>query len=286
VAGSKYEADMYLAVSPAASTPKMFVDDKSIELVEDAAGVKTGKVEFTVQGSDFSADGIANRTFKARIELHGKEYEQDIMYNIAQPVIRVATGHIPTLYMNCGNAVNIEVPALGAAYQPDFSATGAQILKGERPGSVTIIPSERRVIVGVSNNGVKIGNQEFEAKPIPRPHFEVYQGNSGINIREGVRGPSLTSIRVVAIAEEDFYREVPKDASFRIRSMEVVHARGTAPISRMTVTSENIELSGWRSQLRPGDNIVIEVKTVTRQTYLGTEEIVSLGTEIYRIPIN
>jgi hypothetical protein len=54
----------------------------------------------------------------------------------------------------------------------------------------------------------------------------------------------------------------------------------------MTATNESIELGAWRAQLRPGDNIVIEVKTVTRRTFLGGDERVDVGTEIFRIPVN
>ena len=47
--------------------------------------------------------------------------------------------------MNCGNTVFIEVPALGTNYNPTFSAAAsAEIIKGDKPGKVTIIPKAKK----------------------------------------------------------------------------------------------------------------------------------------------
>ena len=67
--------------------------------------------------------------------------------------------------------------------------------------------------------------------------------------------------------------------------MEVIHARGRSPINTMTATNENIDVGRWRSQFKPGDNIVVEIKTVTRRTYEGSDERVEVKSEIIRIPL-
>jgi len=53
----------------------------------------------------------------------------------------------------------------------------------------------------------------------------------------------------------------------------------------MTATNENIDMSSWRAQFRPGDRIVIEIKTVTRRTYKGEDEKVEVKSEIINVPI-
>jgi gliding motility-associated protein GldM len=285
-AGAKYKAEMFITASNSSYQPEFFRNGQKLEVISDpATGVKMGKVEFPATATSYDKDGLSKQTFKALIKLNQKDYEQDITYYVAQPIIRVTTGNAPTLYMNCGNNVNIEVPTLGTNYNPDFRPTGAEVRKGDKPGKVTIIPTQRKVTIAVSSGGVFIGNQPFDVKPIPRPHFEIKSGNQTVNMKDGVKSSSLTSLRVAAVPEENFKQEVPQDAVYRIRSMEVIHARGTAPVNRMTATNENIELGAWRSNLRPGDNIVIEVKTVTRKTFLGGDERVEVGTEIFRIPI-
>jgi hypothetical protein len=67
--------------------------------------------------------------------------------------------------------------------------------------------------------------------------------------------------------------------------MEVIQARGTSPINRMTATNEVLDLGAWRAGFRPGDRIVIEIKTVTRRTFKGQEEKVEVRNEVKTVPI-
>lgn len=286
-AGSTYEADMFLSGSSSSFTPEMSMDGKPLELVDDVSGIKMGKVKFTATAGAYDPKtNLARKTFSAEIHMKDTIIKQDIEYFVAKPIIRVTTGNAPTLYMNCGNSVMIEVPALGTNYNPTFSGNGAKIFKGDKPGRVTIVPSQRKVSVTVSNAGTVLGTEPFDVKPIPRPRY-VPKESSGkeINLKTGIRGSALASFRIVAEADENFKQEVPKDANYRIRTMEVIHARGTAPINTMTATNENIDVSRWRAQFKPGDNIVVEIKTVTRRTYEGSDERVEVKSEIIRIPL-
>jgi gliding motility-associated protein GldM len=285
-AGAKYEADMFITASSSAVVPEFYKDGQRLEVITDPTGVKMGKVSFTAVGGGYNAEGQAKKTFKAEIKINDQVYPQEVEYFVAQPVIRVTTGNAPTLYMNCGNTVNIEVPALGTNYNPSFSPSGAEVIKGDKPGKVTIIPSQRKVTINVSNGGTSIGSQNFDVKNIPRPRY-VPTDNSGkeISQKDGVRASAFTGMRVKAEADENFKQEVPKDATYRIRSMDVIHARGTAPVNRITATNENLDFNAWRSQFRPGDRIVIEIKTVTRRTFKGEDEKVEVKSEIINVPI-
>jgi gliding motility-associated protein GldM len=285
-AGAKYEADMFITASSSAVVPDFFKDGQKLEVITDVTGVKMGKVSFPAVGGGYNSEGLAKKTFKAKIQINEQVYEQDVEYFVAQPVIRVTTGNAPTLYMNCGNTVNIEVPALGTNYNPSFSSSGAEVIKGDKPGKVTIIPSQRKVNINVSNGGTSIGTQNFDVKNIPRPRY-VPTDNAGkeISQKDGVRASAFTGMRVKAEADENFKQEVPKDATYRIRSMEVIHARGTAPVNRITATNENLDFTPWRAQFRPGDRIVIEIKTVTRRTFKGEDEKVEVKSEIINVPI-
>jgi gliding motility-associated protein GldM len=286
-AGAKYRAQMFITASSSAIIPDFYMNGEKLPVVDDPqTGVKMGLVEFNATGGGYDASGMAKKTFTAKIDLADTSYTKVIEYFVAAPVIKVTTGNAPTLYMNCGNNVNIEVPALGTNYNPSFSPNGAEVIKGTKPGQVTIIPKQRKVTVGVNNGGVNLGNVQFDVKPIPRPRF-VAKDNSGkdVDMKLGLKGTSLTGMRIVAEAEENFKQEVPKDAVYRIRVMEVIHARGTAPIHRMNASNEVLDLATWRSSFKPGDQIVVEIKTVTRRTYKGEDEKVDIRSEILRVPI-
>lgn len=286
-AGATYEADLFISASSSSFIPEMYKDGQKLELFDDPSGVKMGKVKFVATGGNYDpATGLAKKTYTAEIKLPDTTLREVIEYYVAEPVIKVTTGNAPTLYMNCGNTVSIEVPSLGTNYNPSFSAQGAEVIKGDKPGKVTIIPAQRRITVGVNNAGMSLGSVTFDVKPIPLPRYSIVDNsNKEVDKKNGVKGSSLVGLRVVPEPDPNFKAEVPQDAFYRIRSMEVIHARGTTPVNRMTATSGNIDLAPWRAQFRPGDKIVIDIKTVTRRTFKGEEERVEVRNEVYTVPI-
>jgi gliding motility-associated protein GldM len=289
-AGDKYEAEMFITASAEGITPEMFRNGQKLEVVVDpTTKIMMGKVSFPAQAGNFDDKGLSKQTFEAKIKI-GEEadqiFTQSIEYFVAKPVIRVTTGNAPTLYLNCGNTVNIEVPALGTNYNPTFSGKGAEIVKGSRIGQVIIIPKERKVGITVINGGATLGTENFDVKPIPKPRYVARDGsNKEIDQKNGVRGAALTSLKIAAEPDENFKSEVPKDASFRIRTMEVILARGTQRVATINATSELPDIGPWRSQFRPGDRIVVDIKTVTRGTFQGEQEKVDVVGGVLTIPI-
>jgi gliding motility-associated protein GldM len=288
-AGAKYEAEMFLTGSSTAILPDFYRDGQKLPVIEDKSGVKMGKIEFTASGGNYNPQGFAKKSFKAEIKMNDKTFTETIEYEVAQPTIKVTTGNAPTLYMNCGNTVNIEVPALGTAYNPSFSAgASAEIIKGDKPGRVTIIPKQRKISVAVSNAGTSIGSQGFDVKNVPDPRYVAYVGNNPVDLRSGIRANQVGALRIVAEPETNFKEEVPKDARYRIKRAEVILGRGTAGVQRMNATNENPDLRAWASQARPGDRIIIDIKDVSRRTYKDEDEkVVPKGSSgIIQIPIN
>jgi gliding motility-associated protein GldM len=278
-AGAPYEADLFMAASSSALNPTMTVDGRSITVENDKSGLKMGRVKFTASGGAYDPKTLtARKTFKAVISLPDTAYTEDVEYFVAKPVIRVTTGNLPTLYMGCGNLVNIEVPALGTSYNPSFGIKGGEVVKGSKIGQVIIIPNQRKVTVTVSNSGSALGSEEFAVKLVPRPRI-VAKDNNGrdIDMKNGISITAATALRVVAEADANFKEEVPKDANFRIRNMSVILARGTAQVKELTLTSEGVDLSSLRALMRPGDRLIIEPKSVVRMTYKGTPEAVAVS---------
>lgn len=285
-AGSKYEADLFITGSSSAMNPTFTKDGANIEVV-DVEGIKMGKITFTATAGAYDKDGNAKKSYKAAAKLGDKDILGDIEYTVAKPVIRVTTGTAPTLYMGCGNSVNFEVPALGTNYKPGFSATGAKIVTGSKTGNVIIVPSQRKVKVNVSNSGTPLGSEDFDVKSVPRPRIMAKDNNGrDIDLKNGIKAGAVAGLRAVAEADANFKAEVPKDANFRIRNMEVILARGTQRVANMTLTSESIDLTAWRALMRPGDRIMIEPKNVVRMTFEGTPEAVTVSpNDLVTIPI-
>lgn len=281
-AGAKYTGRLFMAGAASGVSPEMFRNGAALQVTTDVeTGIKMAKVEF-------SASGEGKQSYTAEIRPGGGKDPliRKIEFQVIKPTIRITNGNAPSLYMNCGNFVNIEVPALAANYNPSFTIKGGTIEKGDKPGKVTIIPKERKVAVTVSNGGAVIGTENFDVKPIPKPRY-VVRDNSGkeVDLKNGIRATGATGLRINADAEDNFKTEVPKDATYRIRSMEVFLARGTSRVDQMNLNSELLDLAKWRSLMRPGDRIVVDIKTVTRGTFTGEQEPVVVVSGTINIPI-
>jgi len=189
--------------------------------------------------------------------------------------------------MNRGNELDIQVPALGTDYNPSFSSAQATTIKGNRTGLVTVIPKGRsKVKLAVKNAGSTLSIEEFDVKKVPPPNIAIQLRGKPVDLENGVPGSSLSTLRVSAEPDENFAREVPKDARYRITRISAKLARDGRQVKAGNFTSENLDLRSWRSLFRPGDNLVIKVETVTRRTYQGESERVKPLTEIYSIPVN
>ncbi len=287
-AGAKFTGQLFMAGAASGVSPEMFRNGAPLVVSTDpATSIKMAKIEFSATASNYDANGQSKQSFSTEIRVAGKDpLPGKFEYIVIRPTIRITNGNAPSLYMNCGNFINVEVPALGASYNPTFSVKGGTIEKGDKIGRVTIIPKERKLFLTVSNAGAAIGTEPFDVKPIPKPHY-VARENSGkeIDLKNGVKGSGLSGLRINADAEENFKAEVPKDAVYRIRTMEVILARGTARVDQFNATSENLDLNRWKSQFRPGDRIIIDIKTVTRNTFTGEQEPITVTSGTINIPI-
>jgi gliding motility-associated protein GldM len=222
-AGGKYNAEMFIAASSAALSPKFYYNGKELDVEEEDIGggvaIKKGRVEFTATpGSYDPKTNMARKTFEATIELNGQEYKQSVEYFVAKPTIMVASAALSALWRNCGNALNVQVPSLGNSYNPSITASNADVIRGGGKGEITIIPEKRgKVVMTVRSSGSLIGSKTFTVKDIPKPSYELKIPSTAGNVVDGVKATSFRQLTIDAVAEANFAQDVPKDARYRIR---------------------------------------------------------------------
>ena len=286
-AGATYEADLFISASSTAFQPEMYMNGSKLPLFEEN-GIKMGKIKFTASGGNYNKDGFAMKSFNVEIKLPEQTLPKTVEYMVAQPTIKVTTGNAPTLYLNCGNNVTIEVPALGTSYNPSFSSSAAEIRKGDKPGKVTIIPSARKIAVNVSNGGTPIGVQNFDVKLIPEPRFVAYIGNTPVDLRQGIKPNQVRSLRIVVEPDANFKEEVPKDARYNIKDMEVIMGAGPVAKAQIRATNGSPDLGAWSNSAKSGDRIVFSVREAVRKTYTDKDEKVSIkgSNGVVVIPVN
>jgi hypothetical protein len=73
----------------------------------------------------------------------------------------------------------------------------------------------------VKSNGSLIGTKTFTVKDIPKPSYDIQIPTSAGNMADGVKSKSFRQVTIDAVAEPSFAQDVPKDARYRIREIEV-----------------------------------------------------------------
>ena len=204
---------------------------------------------------------------------------------VAKPVIQIQSASVNALYLRCGNELSVQVPALGATYNPSFSATGAS-LKPMGKGNVVVIPNNPTgVKLSVSSGGSAIGSVDFKVRGIPKPTIQVLSGGKELDQKNGVPAPGPRSIQIKAKADESFSQFLPKDSRYSVTKWNVMLARGKRPVTQQSFTTEMATLGNIASQAQAGDRLIIEVQDVYRQNFLGEKEKVNIGTPIFTVPI-
>lgn len=276
-AGTKYKADLFIAASSSAVNPVMTMNGKEVPV---EAGM--GKIEFTATADKYDADNRAEKSYKASITVEqgsNKEtYEQTFSYFVTKPVIQVQSQSVQALYLNCGNELQINVPALGTTYNPSFNANGATAIAGNKPGAVTVVPTKAKVDLTVSSNGFTIGTESFTVKRVPKPTLTVFgPGNKPVNLKQGEDISRFRTMSIKAVPDEDFASFLPKDARYRVVDAEIVLARGSRPAAQpVKLSNETANLSNLMSKAKAGDRLVIEVKKVQRMNFKGEVEDVKI----------
>lgn len=287
-AGTYYEADIFLSASSSAITPKIKADGAGELKVEGGRG----KLKFKAGAGAYDKEGNSKQTKKAYVTINNKGkdtvFQVNIEYVVSKPVIRVQSGTVSALYINCGNDLQIDVPALGAQYNPSFNATGATIIRGAGKGQITVVPSGAtpKVNISVASDGTPIGTETFGLRMIPRPEIVAKANGKPVDEKNGMAAPGPRQIMVVAEAEPSFKAALPKDARYNVTEWNCMLVRGKRPVAQQRFTSEAGNITSFASQAQPGDRILIEVTKVTRTNFQGRKEEVKIGTVIKNIPLN
>lgn len=284
-AGGKFEAELFITAAASGAKPTFRLDGKEIAKEVSENGIEYGKISFKATSGKYDPKTLlAEKTINATIELNDTTYTIPHKYYVAKPVVQVRSAALQALYQNCGNELDIQVPALGTNYNPAFSSKEAKVTKGARTGLVTVVPQGRsKVKLNVSNDGSLLSTEVFDVKKVPPPNIVV--SSRGKAISGEVPGAQLSTLSIKAEADENFKREVPKDARYRVNKVTVKLARSGRAVRTQEFTSENLDLRQWRSQFRPGDALVINVERVSRRTFLGENERAKPNQEIFIISI-
>lgn len=270
VAGQTYEGNLFVAGSASGVNPEMFFGNSQLKVEDLDIGsgvkVKMGKIKFPVRGAaSYGPDGTAKSSFHVKINLPGraKPLEKDIEYKILKPSPRFSSAASSSLYINCGNEVNVSIPGLTDVSGMELSvpaSEGSKVKLG--PGKFAIIPTRQRCNVSVLLDGVNVYTEVFTTKDVPVPLPRVlYAGNTPYSDEAGL--PAGATLKLEPdLNNPEFVQNNRKDANYFVKSFTLL-VRG----SPVPVPGGSVNLTQYN--LRSGESITITNVKVNRGTYAG-----------------
>ena len=274
VSGSKYEAEMFIAASSKNTKPTMAYDGNKLEV--NSAGVGTLSFVANMTGGENAGNGLKKKTFKADITVAtgrgDTTFSSVIEYFVVRPAIVITSNTAVSLYRNCANEVRVSVPGLSGNYNPTFGGSGADFIAGTG-GELNIVPKSnaQKVVMSVSNAGQKIGDKEFSVKGIPAPTIQAKRGNSVVTPNAPIP-TGTTTLRIEAVPDAEFADGHAADARFVVTSGEASLLSGGIVRKKIAFKNGQLDLRQIASNVRKGDALVIEIKSVARRNFRNQTE--------------
>lgn len=228
-----------------------------------------------------------NLTYEAEIELYGESKLITTLdsYQIIKPFIEFSSQSVNSLFLNCGNQLNIQVPILGSDYRPTFKVNGGSFKYGSEPGRITVLPTSRNVDIDVYNQQAMIGRKTFPVRRIPAPSIRPLVNGKQIDLNRGI-SKSSSALSLSVHPDTDFQRILPKDANYRVQDCEISLVSNGKVRSRMKGKA-NSNITTLTRRANAGDQLRVEIKTVLRKNFKGDiERVTNFYPKFFLIPLN
>ncbi|MDH5602629.1 MAG: gliding motility protein GldM, partial [Cyclobacteriaceae bacterium] len=124
-AGDDYTADLFITASAEGIDPVMTLDGKPLKVEKDENGIMMGKISIPARGE-------GEKSFTAAITMNDTTFTRTMKYTVMTPTISITAAGLSALYENCANPLDVQVPMLGANYDPSFSASNGKAVKGPK----------------------------------------------------------------------------------------------------------------------------------------------------------
>ncbi len=284
LAGTDFQADLFMAAYSSNFKPEMTFEGKALEVSQEGVG----KIDFRASGGNYNEDGMIKKTWKGTIKypksgggdtIYNVEYE----YYVLRPVIEDVSSLSATLYKDCGNEISFKVAGLGVDFNPKFKVSGAKLRQTATRGKVVIIPNDPITEVKIYNNDTYLGMKQYKVKLIPKPDLVVKCGGRTIDPVKGVDIGRLRNVEVIPIPDAGFRASNPADASYRTVQFKAELIRNGR--SRQTLVINGQQGSLRDLELQSNDRVILTDIKVKRKNFENQIVPVDIGEPVFIIPI-
>lgn len=279
-AGLQFKARLFAVLSSESITPTFSTSNGSI--TPDPDNKSIGVLTVPASGSVIAANkNEGKQSYRAMIRVPKatggfEDLSVEGEFTVRKPEIVVTSAAIQILYAKCANDVNIDVPALGEAYNPRITGTNAEIIPNQQAKTkFRIVPSARTCVVTVNSNtngqNLKIGDLTYKVIQPPKPSIDIRingQRSTGAPV------PKTSNVQVALVPDEDFKTSLPQDSRYTISTIKVLAQLSLGPPQEVNTVNVN-----GADATRP---INVPLGTEVRQSRPGTTVFIKI-TDIYRI---
>jgi len=282
-AGLQFQTRLFVAMTSSQMKPKYSASSGSIDV--DASG-SFATLTIPASGSvipNGRSEGKQSYTATIQVPKATGGFETLQVpgeFTVRKPEIVVTSAAVQILYQNCGNDVNIDVPALGDLYNPRVSASSAEVIQSSQSKKTfRIVPTGRSTTVSVSSvtNGqtIKIGDIQYKVIRPPKPTIRMLVNGKLYNGASMV--PKASRVQVGLDPDDDFKSALPNDAKYGITSIDVLAQLSLGPPTKVnSVRGTNDAVNSpvtvslgtqVRQSARPGTKVYVRVNEIFRVNF-------------------
>lgn len=281
-AGLQFETKLFVAMSSSQLLPKFGSSSGSIKQ-EPGASVAT--LTIPASGGVIPAgksEGVQSYTASIQVPKATGGFETlsvEGKFTVRKPEIVITSAAVQNLYRNCGNDVNIDVPALGDQYSPKIDASQATVIPSQKtPKKFRIVPtgSSCKVTVNSVTGGktIKVGDVDYKVINPPRPGINMAVNGKPYNGSTMVPKTSRIALRIEP--DDDFRSALPEDAQYGITSVDVLAQLSLGPPTQVNQVNcagqdatKSIEVAlGTRvREARPGTKVYVRINEIYRVNF-------------------
>lgn len=289
-AGMKYETTIGVGVASKSIRPEFVGNGLSLD-----PGGSTATMTITANGNVIPAgqtEGIQRYNAMIKVPRADGEIQEIPLtgeFVVRKPEVVVRSKALQILYKDCGNVVEVDVPALGDLYNPDFSrSTGGKVVKSaQNRKEITIVPGSPKFDLSVYTNtngqSVMLDKLTYNVVKPPKPRIALLVNGREHNAAAPVN--KRGSVVVKLIADSEFSKTLPKDARYRASKVNLMLQDGIGPPRNIKSYSgadiqRGVKINLAQGAIRnayPGAKIYFEVEDIKRINFEGKSVSTGIG---------
>jgi gliding motility-associated protein GldM len=285
-AGMQFQTQLFVGLSSKQLKPVFESSSGQIELQDNG---NTAMLTIPAQGARIpQGQKEGKQTYSATIKVPKatggfQELVLQEEFVVRKPEAVITSAAIQQLYRNCANPLTIDVPALGADYDPVITASQAQVEQSSRSRKrFQLTPRGQECLVSISTRTggqtIPIDAIRYQVVEPPRPSIDLKVGNRSYNGTSSV--PASSSFTLLVVPDPEFRRQLPEEAQYRISQVEILLKDGLEParvVQSLNVSARDavggipIRLPTEVRQARAGARVFLRMKEVARRNYRGEQ---------------